>query len=55
MGPCPQIFVALPQWRIDAGRVVISSRQGDTLAELAAGYGRLDGRTATGQAISLTR
>jgi hypothetical protein len=55
MGFCPQIFAALPQWRIDAGRVVISSRQGDTLAELAAGYGRLDGRTATGQAISLTR
>jgi Protease inhibitor Inh len=54
-GFCPQIFAALPQWRIDAGRVVISNRQGDTLAELAAGYGHLDGRTVTGQAISLTR
>ncbi len=54
-GFCPQIFAALPRWRIDAGRVVISSRQGDTLAELAAGYGRLDGRTATGEAISLNR
>ena len=54
-GFCPRMFAALPQWRTDAGRVVISSRDGMTLAELTAGYGRLDGRTVTGQAISLVR
>ena len=54
-GFCPHIFAALPRWRVDAGRILISSRDGGTLAELTAGYGRLDGRTATGQAISLVR
>jgi Protease inhibitor Inh len=54
-GLCPQVFSALPQWRIDGGRVVISNRRGETLAEFEAGLGRLDGRTAAGESISLRR
>jgi len=55
MGFCPQIFSALPRWRLDAGRVVISNRHGDALAVLAVGRGRLDGQIATGEAVLLTR
>jgi hypothetical protein len=54
-GFCPHMFAALPSCRIDGGRVVISGREGATLAEFTAGYGRLDGSTVTGQWISLVR
>lgn len=54
-GFCPQIFSALPQWRIAASHVVISNRHGDMLAEFAVGYSHLDGRTVTGEALSLDR
>ena len=55
MGFCPQVFSGLPRWRLDAGRVVISNRHGDTLAELAVSRARLDGQTATGEAVFLYR
>ena len=55
MGFCPQIFFGLPRWRLDAGYVVIRNRHGRTLVELAVGRGRLDGQTATGEAILLVR
>ena len=56
MGFCPRMFIARPRWRFDAGRVVISARHGDRLAELAVvGRGNLRGQTAAGEALSLTR
>jgi Protease inhibitor Inh len=56
MGFCPQIFSALPRWRLDAGRVVITNRHGATLAELAvAATDRLEGQIATGEAVFLAR
>jgi hypothetical protein len=54
-GFCPQIFSTIPRWRIDAGRVVISNGRGETLADLAVGDNHLDGRTVTGEEISLNR
>lgn len=62
MGFCPRIFLSLPRWRLDAGRVVIVSRRGRALADIAAGHlayvavgDRLYGQTATGQAFFLER
>jgi Protease inhibitor Inh len=55
MGFCPQIFIGLPRWRLDAGRVVISNSHGRKLAELAGGRDRLNGQTADGEAVLLER
>ena len=55
MGFCPQIFIGLPRWRLDAGRVVISNRHGRKLAQLAVGRDRLSGQTANGEAVLLER
>jgi len=55
MGLCPQIFLGLPRWRLDAGRVVISNRHGRKMADLAVGRDRLNGQTDTGEAIFLER
>ena len=46
-------FTALPRCRLNTGRVVISNRHGDTLAELAVGRGRLYGQIGTGEAVFL--
>lgn len=54
-GSCPQIFAAIPRWRLDAGRVLISNRRGEPLAELTVGDNHLYGRTVTGEEISLDR
>src|SRR5215469_7824399 len=55
MGFCPQIFLGLPRWRLDAGRIVISNRHGRKMADLAVGRDRLNGQTDTGEAIFLER
>jgi len=55
MGFCPQIFLGLPRWRLDAGRVVISNRRGQMLAEFAGGRDRLTGQTAAGEVLFLER
>ncbi len=63
-GFCPQAFLGLPRWRLEAEGVVIIGRNGRRLAELAVGHtwaelavGRdqLIGRTAAGEPILLER
>jgi len=55
MGFCPEMFLGLPRWRLDAGRVAISNRHGRKLADLVVGRGSLNGQTASGEAIFLER
>jgi hypothetical protein len=55
MGFCPQMFIGLPRWRLDAGRVVISDRHRRYLVELAVGRDRLHGHTVGGEEILLER
>jgi len=55
MGFCPQIFLGLPRWRLDAGRIVISNRHGRMLAEFAGGRSRLAGQTVAGETLFLER
>ncbi len=64
MGFCPPIFLGLPRWQLEIGRVVISGRNGRRLAELAVGHtwaelavgrDRLVGQTAAGEPVLLER
>src|SRR5215475_12194301 len=55
MGFCPQMFIGLPRWRLDAGRVVISNRHGRALLELAVGRDRLRGYAIGGEEVLLER
>ena len=55
MGFCPKIFIGLPRWRLEAGRVVIRSRHGRQLADFAVSRDRLYGQTATGETVFLER
>jgi hypothetical protein len=55
MGFCRQIFLGLPRWRLDAGRIVISNRHGRMLAEFVGGRSRLAGQTVAGQTFFLER
>jgi hypothetical protein len=55
MGFCPQIFLDLPRWRLDAGRIVISNRHGRMLAEFAGDRSRLAGQTVAGETFFLER
>ena len=55
MGFCPQMFIGLPRWRLDAGRLVISNRHGRRVVELAVSRDRLRGHTIGGEEILLER
>jgi protease inhibitor Inh len=55
-GFCPPLFLARPRWWFDAGRVVMTNRRGDVVADLAlVGRNYLKGQIATGELVSLTR
>src|SRR6516164_9600016 len=55
-GFCPAIFFAHPKWWLDAGQVVVGQRRRAPLATFTPIWpGELDGRTAAGEWLSLTR
>jgi hypothetical protein len=55
-GFCPAIFFAHPKWWLDAGQVVVGKRRREPLATFTPIWrGELEGRTAAGEWLSLTR
>ena len=55
-GGCPGNFFTSRKWTFEAGGLVLRDHTGQQLARLAAaGTGRFEGESTSGQAVSLTR